>query len=172
MALLYLIRHGEPEIRGVMLGQMDPPLSIQGRLDVAAAFEGLAVETVWSSPLLRARETAALIRCQRVAEIAELREVDQGEWTGKTWAEVEAEWPDLAAQKLEDWLGASAPRGEDWNTVLERVRCAWNVVKAGPNPTAIVGHQGVNSALLYLIAGRDPLQFQQAYGEVIRVEYD
>ncbi len=172
MALLFLIRHGEPEIRGVMLGQMDPPLSVQGRQDAAAAFDGIAVDTVWSSPLRRARETAALIQCRRVAEIAGLREVDQGQWTGKTWAEVEAGWPDLAAQKLDDWLGFYAPGGEDWNTVLERVRCAWELVKAGPSPTAIVGHQGVNSALLYLIEGRDPLVFQQAYGEVILVEYD
>ena len=171
MASFYLIRHGAPEITGVMLGQMDPPLSAAGRAESAAALAGMQVDIVWTSPLQRARETAALIS-GRVQELAGLREMDHGAWTGKTWAEIETEWGDLASRKISDWLGISAPGGETWPDFLARVRSAWEIIRAGPTPAAIVGHQGVNAALLHLIQGGDPVQFRQGYGEVIQIDFD
>ncbi len=171
MPLLYLIRHGEPEITGVMLGQMDIELSAQGRRE-AAALPRLQIEMVWTSPLRRARETATYLGCAHITELPELKEMDLGDWTGKTWAEIENAGPELAALKLADWLGCQVPGGEGWNAFLHRVRHAWNTIQAGPFPAAIVAHQGVNAALMHLIQGGDPLQFRQSYGEVIRVEYD
>ena len=172
MASLYVIRHGEPEVSGVLLGQLDPPLSASGKLAAATRLTGIRVEAVWSSPLRRAKETAALIDCRRLVEVAELKELDQGEWTGKTWAEVEAGWPGLAARKLDDWLGIAAPGGEAWDAFVGRVRKGWEMIRSGPFPAAVIAHQGVNAALLYLIAGRNPIEFTQGYGEVIELEYD
>ncbi len=172
MATLYLIRHGEPEITGIMLGQMDPPLSQRGRAEVAERLAGLQVATVWTSPLRRAHQTAQFIAARDLVELPELREIDHGEWTGKTWAEIEAAWPEPAARKASDWLGVTAPGGESWERFLERIQGAWRVIRAGKNPVAVVGHQGVNAALLFLVKGGNPLEFKQAYGEVTQVEYD
>jgi alpha-ribazole phosphatase len=172
MPTLYLIRHGQPDVTGVLLGQMDPPLSPAGRVAAATALFGISVEAVWTSPLRRARETAELTACSSLLELAELKEIDQGEWTGKRWSEIEATWPDLALRKSTDWLGIPAPGGESWACFLARVEQAWKIVRAGPSPAAVVAHHGVNAALLYLIQGRDPLTFTQQYGEVIEVEYD
>jgi broad specificity phosphatase PhoE len=171
MASLFLIRHAEPEVKGVLLGQMDPALSRRGRIQ-AAALGRIKVEIAWTSPLRRAMETAHFVCADRVREIPELREIDQCEWTGKTWVEVEAQWGHLALRKSSDWLGVTAPRGESWTHFLERVRKAWAIVCAESAPAAIIAHQGVNAALKFLIDGSDPLQFTQAYGEVIRLEYD
>ena len=126
---------------------------------------------MWTSPLRRARETADLLGAGRVVEVPELREIDQGAWTGKSWAEIEANWGDLASLKLSDWLGTPAPGGESWTDFLDRIRRALDIIRSGPTPAAIVGHQGVNAALLHLIDGRDPLAFQQSYGEVIQLDY-
>jgi alpha-ribazole phosphatase len=172
MASLYLIRHGEPEVLGVLLGQLDPPLSAAGRQAAATALTGIRVEAAWSSPLCRARETAGFINCQSLVELAELKELDQGDWTGKTWLEVEAGWPDLAARKLDDWLGVEAPGGETWDAFLARVRQGWEMIRGGAFPAAVIAHQGVNAALLYLITGRNPVEFAQGYGEVIELKYD
>jgi alpha-ribazole phosphatase len=172
MATLYLIRHAEPDVTGVLLGQMDPPLSTVGRARAAATLSGIRVETVWTSPLCRARDTAAFIHTNSLTAISELQEIDQGEWTGRRWAEIEVMWPDLAVLKSSDWLGISAPGGETWAGFLTRVEGAWRTVRAGPTPAAVVAHQGVNAALLYLIKGSDPLGFTQQYGEVIEVEYN
>jgi broad specificity phosphatase PhoE len=171
MASLFLIRHAEPEITGVLLGQLDPPLSRGGRIQ-AGTLSAIEVEIAWTSPLRRATETAGFISANRIVEIPELREIHQGEWTGKAWTEIEAGWPDLASAKSNDWLGAAAPGGESWPDFEKRVRTAWHAVRSGPTPAAIIAHQGVNAALKYLIDGSDPIQFTQGYGQVIRLEYD
>jgi len=172
MAFLFLIRHAEPEITGVMLGQLDPPLSPNGRVQAVDVLSALQVDTVWTSPLRRAIETAQSIRAHHVVELTELREIDQGEWTGRTWSEIEIQWNDLAAQKTWDWLGIAAPGGESWADFIDRIGQAWTRIRTGRGPTAVVGHQAVNAALKHLIDGSDPLEFTQQYGEVIRLEYD
>jgi broad specificity phosphatase PhoE len=151
---------------------MDPELSAEGRIQAAALSGRFAAELAWTSPLRRARETSELMGAAGVRELMELQEIDCGEWTGKTWTEIEANWTDLAARKQHDWLGVAAPGGETWDAVIDRVRRAWDVIREGLKPAAIVGHQGVNAALLYVIAGRDPLVFDQQYGEVIKIDYD
>ena len=98
----------------------------------AQALTGLPVQVAYSSPLRRARETADCIGCP-VVEIPELAELDQGEWTGKSWAEIEGHWPNHAARKLEDWLGVPAPGGETWELFLARVETAWNRIRIGPD---------------------------------------
>ena len=172
MAVLYLIRHGEPEIQGVFLGRLDPPLSAVGYEHVSRVMSDIEVKVAYSSPLRRARETARYLRSPRILEVNNLREIDYGKWTGKTWAEVEADWSELAARKCTDWLGVSAPEGESWSDVLDRIRPVWETICRGETPAAVVAHQGVNAALATLIDGRNPLEFNQQYGEVIRVEYD
>ena len=171
MATIFLIRHGEPEITGVFLGQLDPPLSPKGQVDSKAQLSQLSVEIVWVSPLRRAWQTAIFIQAARFVSIPQLREIDQGEWSGKTWAEIEATWGDLALKKSADWLNVPAPGGETWTHFMDRIRTAWDLIRSGPSPAAIVAHQGVNAALAHLIDGRDPLQFAQQYGEVFPLEY-
>jgi broad specificity phosphatase PhoE len=171
VATLYLIRHAEPQIQGVLLGRLDPPLSAAGCRHAEEALSGIEVKVAYCSPLLRARQTAAFLRGARRVEMAALREVDFGQWTGRTWAEVEQEWPALAAQKCADWLGVSPPCGESWQEVLDRVKPICQAIRNGETPVAVVAHQGVNAALASLLDNRNPLEFAQLYGEVIRVEY-
>jgi broad specificity phosphatase PhoE len=162
MATVYLIRHGEPEVRGVFLGQMDPGLRAPVKID-------LDVPIVYTSPLRRARET--YIECARVEILPDLREIGYGEWTGKSWEEIEAGWPELARRKMGAWLAVTPPGGEPWDEFAARVGHVWDRVRQGLFPAAIVAHQAVNAALAQMIAGRDPERFQQGYGEVIAFEY-
>ena len=158
-------------MKGVLLGQLDSPLSAVGLQHAEKELSGIEVNVAYCSPLLRARQTAAFLRALRRLEMAALREVDYGHWTGKTWAEVEKEWPELAAQKCADWLGVSAPSGESWQEVLDRLIPVCQAIRSGGTPAAVVAHQGVNAALASLLDNRNPLEFVQRYGEVIRVEY-
>ena len=67
---VYLIRHGQSEgnVRGVLQGRLDLPLTAQGHaqaMHVAARLAALPMETIFSSPLQRAAETAkALMSAQ------------------------------------------------------------------------------------------------------------
>jgi broad specificity phosphatase PhoE len=172
MATLLLIRHCAPDPGGVLLGQVDSPLSAEGREHAASAFMGIEVEMTWCSPLRRAVETAAHVRSAQHATLSGLREIDHGEWSGKTWAEIETGWPGLARQKLENWTGIDAPAGESWTAFTDRVAAAWDMIRNGPKPAAVVAHQGVNAVLAALVTGANPMQFTQGYGEVISVECD
>src|SRR5688500_109239 len=111
MPKVFLVRHAEPAVTGVMLGQCDPPLSDDGRL--AAAALKLPVSVAYSSPLLRARETAEALDVP-VEVLDDLAEISYGEWDGKAWSEIERSDPELAARKLRNWKGTTPPGAEAW----------------------------------------------------------
>jgi broad specificity phosphatase PhoE/ribonuclease HI len=132
---LVLLRHGETRLtaekRFSGAGD-DPGLSDRGQVqaDLAAGYLARAncgpVDAVVTSPLRRARETAAIVAAVLgldVEEDADLCEADFGAWDGLTFLEVEERFPaELAA-----WLGSTSvapPGGESFDAVARRVRPA------------------------------------------------
>ena len=93
--VILLIRHGQTttNAQGLLVGRSDPPLTARGRqqaLDLRPWLAG--VEEVWSSPLHRARETAALAMPDLPArECAAVIEVDYGVLDGSPLSVVSAE---------------------------------------------------------------------------------
>lgn len=103
---LLLLRHGQStwNADGRWQGQADPPLSDLGEAqarDAADRLAGAAFERVVASDLQRARRTAEILAGALglgVEVDPDLREIDVGDWTGLTRAEIESRWPgDLAA---------------------------------------------------------------------------
>src|SRR5579872_4764624 len=88
--VVYLVRHGQTPLNesGVLRGLADPPLDETGRrqaerLGAALGPRGLAA--VFSSPLVRARQTAQPVGDQAGLEVAVdqcLLDRDYGPWTG------------------------------------------------------------------------------------------
>jgi probable phosphoglycerate mutase len=83
--MLILVRHGESEAnaQGLLLGRTDVPLTAKGRAQAASARVLLRdpVRELRSSPLSRARDTAALLELDLTVEIDERWvEVDYGEF--------------------------------------------------------------------------------------------
>ena len=91
----YFVRHGESEGNAarVFTGQTDSPLTARGREQAAAVAEELAqvkFDRIVSSDLSRTRDTADVIakRLGKPVEIVpELREIDVGDRTGKSFDE-------------------------------------------------------------------------------------
>lgn len=171
MATLFLIRHAEPMVKGTFLGQLDPPLSPVGHAQAQETLSCLKVQAAYASPLRRALETAAYVRSPQLITLQELQEIDFGQWAGKTWEQVQTGWPELAQQKLENWLSVAPPGGESWADFVLRIGTAWQRIRTGPFPAAVVAHQGVNAVLAHHIDGRSPLSFSQAYTEITSIEY-
>ena len=131
-----LVRHGETEHTRAKLfsgaGGADPGLTELGKEQARAAGRLLAaagheVAAVVTSPLLRTRETAALVAAAvgltDVDVDEDLRETAFGDWDGYTFAEVAARWP----RELEAWLSSTAvapPFGESFDAVQARVTAA------------------------------------------------
>jgi probable phosphomutase (TIGR03848 family) len=90
--LILLVRHGQTPTTGTLLPGRTPGLHLAdaGRAQAEAAAERIAaipnVDAIYSSPMERARETAAPIAKavgQRVRSDKSLIECDFGEWTGE-----------------------------------------------------------------------------------------
>ena len=96
---VYLARHGQTayNLEGRFQGQLPVPLDGTGREQAAdlaerAAAHGFAA--LWCSPLLRARETADVVADRlglEPREDARLMETDAGDWTNRSFAEIQAE---------------------------------------------------------------------------------
>ena len=158
MPHLYVVRHAEPAALGVLLGQCDPALSEPGGRQAAEILKEIRLAVVYSSPLRRARETAeALARGARIEIVEDLREITYGDWDGRTWAEIEARDPVMARRKMAHWRGVTPAGGESWDEFSSRVMRAFEQIKLGPRPAAVVAHAAVNQ----VIAG-----LEMGYGEV------
>ncbi|MEV5557329.1 bifunctional RNase H/acid phosphatase [Nonomuraea wenchangensis] len=130
---LLLLRHGETELslERRFSGLGDPELTPNGLSQAEAAAVRLSREpyrpdVIVSSPLKRARQTAAAIAARTGLDVEvddELREADFGEWEGHTFTEVQRRWPaELAA-----WLAdpeAAPPGGESFAVAARRVQAA------------------------------------------------
>jgi broad specificity phosphatase PhoE len=97
MNRLLLIRHGSTDMLGsVLCGRMPGVgLSAAGQQEARALADSLrrreSLHAVVSSPLQRARETAEIIAAPQQVKVTvddRLQEVEFGEWTGKTFAEL------------------------------------------------------------------------------------
>jgi probable phosphoglycerate mutase len=96
MTTLLLIRHGHTDAAGRRLTgrQRGVHLSPRGLEEAERLVERLAgvpVDAIWTSPLERCRETAApLARSRGLAPVAHpgLLEVDYGDWSGRSIAQV------------------------------------------------------------------------------------
>ena len=164
MGLVHLIRHGKPATTGVMLGSSDVPLLSE---DIRPSL--LNVDRIYASPLQRARRSAELLfPDSELVILPELMERRMGEWELKSWADIEAGWPELAERANVDWFRTTPPWGEPWNEFVARVTCGWDaILKSGS--TAIVAHEGVNAVLAHLAGMGGIASFQQAYLEVISI---
>ena len=134
MTTVYLIRHGETSnnTEGRCNGcRSNQPLSARGEAQAAALapyFDEHPVDVVYTSPLTRAMQTAALARrCDRDAlrTNEELREVDLGIWDGMLHSEAKALYP-------EDWYNskhrasiAVYPGGESSVAAADRIFAAF-----------------------------------------------
>jgi broad specificity phosphatase PhoE len=126
---LLIVRHGESvwSREGHVQGQGDPQLSPLGCHQAEALAEALRVRrlaAVYTSPLLRAQETArAICRPHALHPIVEpvLREVDLGAWQGRNVADLEAD----PASGYRSWrrnpMALAPPGGETLDRAAARV---------------------------------------------------
>ncbi len=96
MIEILFIRHGPilQEFRKVFYGQMDVPLSEEGRLlseKIVSILNHFEIKAVFSSPLQRALYPAILLSRKKSVPLLirdELKEINYGDWTGRLREEV------------------------------------------------------------------------------------
>jgi broad specificity phosphatase PhoE len=162
---LWLVRHGQTDwnLAGRWQGQSPaaPGLNEAGRAQALALRNqllGRQISTVYSSDLLRARQTAELLADPLGLPVnldPRLREMDLGAWEGLLSSEISARFPQLLLERDCNPLHTSAPRGETPACVAERVASALDdiVTKHCGEPVLIVAHGLSLAAILCLARG-------------------
>jgi glucosyl-3-phosphoglycerate phosphatase len=183
---LLLVRHGVTawNREGRFQGHLDPELDPEGRTEaqlLAARFAGWDAEhrptRILASSLARARETAEIIGAALDVPVEvdpRLIEVGQGEWEGRSHAELERDDPErYAAWRM---VGEARPPGaEDLEQVAARVVAGVEGAMAGPDAiVCVVTHGGVlrvlATMLLALGARGFDLDADNASLSILRVE--
>lgn len=168
MTLLALIRHGPTAWNAAKKtqGRTDVPLSDEGRAAVRAwrLPDTLAHARAFSSPLVRARETAALLFGSFEIE-PRLVEMSWGAWEGRTLADLRAERGAAMAENEARGLDFRPAGGESPREVQARV-LAWIGEMAAQGQTcAAVTHRGVirvvaAHALGWDMTGKPPVKLR------------
>lgn len=169
---LVILRHGETvdNAAGIWQGHRDTALSVRGleqAATVAPALAALDPQVIVSSDLQRARVTAeavAALTGQEVRVDPRLREVDVGQWQGRTTDEVRASDPELLAAM---GRGEDVRRGHTGETMTElatRVRAGLDDVVAGLSRgrvALVVCHGVAGRAAVASLVGLDQLEAMQ-----------
>lgn len=161
MTLFYVIRHGETDYNrnGRYQGQSDIPLNEEGlRQTVLLANRMAAVplDIIYSSPLMRAQETArAMAGGRTVALDPRLQEIDVGRCQGLTNPEIARQMPDFWAQMQKEPDRTPFPGGENAYDLQKRsVEAMWAIRERYPTGrVAVVTHGGVLKVIVADVMG-------------------
>lgn len=183
MKTLYLIRHAESEANRerLLAGQAPYPLSPAGRKDARAIAEELRetapIGRIISSPLLRARQTAACFSRTFQVEIEEeprLSEQNMGTFTGMSYDAVKGR-PGYQEDPLKRWDWVPPGGGESYRMIARRVEDFFRELAASPREeeTLIVTHAVTFRLIRGLLEDTLPL-YPAAFpnnGEIWRVPF-
>jgi broad specificity phosphatase PhoE len=177
---LYVVRHGRSagNLPGRMTGGSEHPLTRLGTAQarrVAARLAPLGPMPVYTSDLPRALDTARLIAARwappqavtaetaspaqaAVGVVADrrLREIDLGDYEGRSWDEFVAD-RELAGAFAREPFTTTLPGGESLGMVRERVLAAFEEITQGEHAVAcLVCHDGPIRTILNHILGIPP----------------
>ncbi|MFP5371028.1 MAG: bifunctional RNase H/acid phosphatase, partial [Actinomycetes bacterium] len=171
-----LLRHGQTamSVDKRFSGVGDPVLTEAGQAMAAAAavrLAGSGAVAVVSSPLRRARQTAAAVAAALGVDVEVedgLRETDFGDWEGYTFAEVRQKWP----AELDAWLASTAvapPHGESFDATTTRVRAALRrlLARHGGSTVVVVSHVTPIKTLLRLALEAPPTSLYRMHLDLV-----
>jgi broad specificity phosphatase PhoE len=185
--VILLARHGQTDFNAPPVriqGTLDPPLNETGRAqarELADLVAGEGVAALYTSDMLRARQTAGIVAerlgLEPVVE-PRVRECAWGAWEGRLVEDIAREEPD----EWQAWLDAgesfrfpSAPGkpGESLEEHMQRTTAALDDIRSGELPALVVCHGGTVRVAL---ASRDPRgldayhDFHPRNGQLVRWE--
>ncbi len=176
---LLLARHGETADNAahLIVGHRDPPLSDVGRAQaqaLARAARDAGIASLWTSPLQRALQTAAVVGELTGVEptvLPGLIESARGAWEGQPIDHIARQSPPLYAAFVSADPGFAFPGGESLRDQVQRTRDALDIVAAGPSPCLAVAHAGTIRAALIALGQPAPPERALPHGGIVRLSW-
>jgi alpha-ribazole phosphatase/probable phosphoglycerate mutase len=164
MTHLYLVRHGETDwnAQGCYLGHRDIPLNARGCQQaeaLARRLQGIVFDSVYTSDLIRAFETATILQpTHKPVPLLWLRELNFGDFEGLTYQGIAEQYP----KQVSEWqsnISQAPPRGESLAQLADRVMqfIEHLAIYRQEQHLLIVSHGGPLRVLLSLLLGH-PLE--------------
>lgn len=162
-----VIRHGETaaNLKRVIQGQTDVPLNASGEEQarlLGRRWRNRRFDAVYSSDLSRALRTAELaLPGQRPIPTRELREMDLGEWCGRTTDEIAKLFPEEWNAFRTGSVECRAKNGESRREVLHRTERFFSAAarKHAGGDVLVVTHGGVLRAFFLMLFGGEDADF-------------
>lgn len=184
MKKIILIRHGsiESKYKECYVGSTDVPLSAKGFKDSEAIGEYIAdidCDHIFASPMLRVRQTLETAlsaeKIKTVEYMDNIREINFGDWEGKTISEINEQYPD----QVNDWVGTlnkfGFPNGSsvrDFHNGIELFKKT--LVDTSGSTIIVFTHGGVILALICSILGLEKdkmLAFKARRGTITTFDF-
>ena len=149
MTTLVLVRHAEPvaDARGRCYGTLDLELSPAGHEQSGALAGRLdPPDAIVASPRLRAVQTARPVAELHGLEIEiddRLRELDFGDFEGRTYEEIERCEPELFRAWMTSPTTVQFPNGESYSDLRVRATAALDEIRMQHAHALVVTHGGV-----------------------------
>jgi len=174
---IYFVRHGETieNTQGILIGTQPGKLTSKGKVQayaLAEYFRPRCINCIYSSPLQRAQDTAAIISekmSKEVRVMESLQERDLGNLNGVSRKEFRLLW-----DNQKDQLHFRPSGGESYLDILDRVRQTLSILKQeNHHKIMVVSHGRFLKLLINYVLRRDPrFPVQQDNGCINVVNYN
>ncbi len=163
MTRIYLVRHGTTDwnTNEIFRGRVDCPLNAKGRAEAQALaeyFRVISLNAIYSSPLARAAETAAMIAGSKALTVIAdpaFTDIDFGLWQGKSISQVKEAYGEIYRRWKEEPETVIFPGGESLAQMGDR---AWKgfiqrVEENDGKTFLLVSHRVVIKVLMLMVLG-------------------
>lgn len=182
---IYLVRHGKIEWQKdkAYIGQLDLPLSQEGinqAEKLRTSFETIPLDQAYTSPLSRCVNTLDILLGDRPIPrltVEALKEIDMGEWDGKTFSEIKNSYPGVYEQRGREIDVFIPPAGESFVDLKQRVIPAFaEIVKKNRSKSILIlAHAGVIRVILAELFGlsiKEVFKWTIPYAGIFDLCYD
>jgi len=158
--IIYLIRHGQTEYndKNIFRGQLDISLNSYGisqAESIGKALEVIGFDTIYTSPLIRAKKTAEIIHKYQDKKLSmnienNFTDLNYGRWQGENHEEVKNNYPKLYYEWETSPYNTQISGGESLYDAQKR---SWNGLKkiidnSKDKIICIVSHRVINKLLI------------------------
>lgn len=158
---LYIVRHGQSESNAAHIMQgskIDKPLTEKGIQQARVTKEkltGIQFDRVYSSPLIRAAQTAEIITGPNVTTIFDprLKEFDYGKWDGQKIEKLVDKYPEYFRNGANFKNAWQTSGGESYDQAFDRLTSFTDDLPHNVNNILIVSHGMTIKLWIALILG-------------------